>query len=776
MSEESSQDLEASIAAWRKRLLAAGLDTPELLDELESHLRDGIEAQLGDGLSEEQAFTSAAQKIGVPAEIREEFVKAAAEQEERLWRRGQISLLVLAGAVQLAIAGGLLGSSEMLPHEKLSALAALGISSCLAAVVRSGHRFFPAIAVQRKRQAAEVGIGLVIYAVAGVMARIFLVDEQASFGAFVVKMLWVCCPPLAVYFGIIGGFEAASRRALPGRKTTTGAALLLGCLLCLSLTAQRTDAADPAPEAAELDASLAKQLPADGAGDAILLARDGHVLFSHGYGWADREHQIPVTDQTRFRIGSVTKQFTAAAILKLADAGKLSVEDPLEKYFPGYPGGGAITLRHLLNHTSGLHNFTDHPGFSAQVTKPVNETDLVASFRNDPPDFKPGEEFRYSNSGYVLLGMIVEKVAGLPLGDYWQREFFGPLGMQATGVWMNATPPEPAAKGYAADAKKLTPAQDWDMSWAGGAGDLYSTVGDLWRWTEALHGGRVISPAALQTMTAEVTVAKKETLALRYGMGLYRTEVGGLAAIGHNGGLPGYLSSVMWLPEEKVTVVVLGNAMPAPTGGNPAELLPVVARAFLGKEIAAHAPQIDPNADPNRYADYAGRYDYKTAFQEITVADGHLYAQLTGQPKFEVFPSGPDAFFYKAVEAKLAFQRDANGTVNAVIHSQNGASFTAPRLMPEDTIAATLSDAALENLTGKYRYSPAAVLTVTREGRQLYAQLTGQPKFPIFPKSAHEFFWKVVEASVEFIAGPDGKIVKVIHHQGGTTLDAPREE
>jgi len=142
----------------------------------------------------------------------------------------------------------------------------------------------------------------------------------------------------------------------------------------------------------------------------------------------------------------------------------------------------------------------------------------------------------------------------------------------------------------------------------------------------------------------------------------------------------------------------------------------------------------------------------------------------------EIFPSGPDAFFYKVVEAKLAFQRDANGTMNAVVHSQNGASFTAPRLMPEDTIAATLSDAALENLTGKYRYSPAAVLTVTREGRQLYAQLTGQPKFPIFPKSAHEFFWKVVEASVEFIAGSDGKIVKVIHHQGGTTLDAPREE
>ncbi|MCE0523882.1 MAG: serine hydrolase [Methylacidiphilales bacterium] len=530
--------------------------------------------------------------------------------------------------------------------------------------------------------------------------------------------------------------------------------------------------ANETPEATALESILAKYFPADGPGTAVLVARDGKILFSHGYGLADREKQMPATPETRFRIGSVTKQFTAAAILQLAGENKLSIEDPLSKYFPQYPGGDKITLHNLLNHTSGLHNYTAHPDFLARVIRPISDADLVAWFQDDPPDFAPGEQFSYCNTGYVLLGQIVGKVSGMSLGDYLQKQFFGPLGMHDTGVYLNATPPDHAARGYSFANNQLQPALDWDMSWAGGAGELYSTVGDLWRWTEALQGGRVLPPEGLQEMTTVVTVPKKDTLILRYGMGLYHTDIGGLPAVGHNGGLNGFLSCVMWFPEQKVTVAVLGNAMPASPGKSPEEILPIAARAFLGPEMAAHAPKIDPTIDPKIYSDYVGRYDYKSGIQEITTENGHLYAQLTGQNKFELFPSGPDAFFFKVVDAGMVFNRDKNGLVTSITHNQNGFTFVAPKLSDKDVI--TLPDATLDAIVGQYQYGPQVVLTVTRRGNQLFAQLTGQSEFPIFPKSDHEFYWKVVPASVEFVRGADGKVTGAIHHQNGITFSAPK--
>lgn len=552
--------------------------------------------------------------------------------------------------------------------------------------------------------------------------------------------------------------------------------LMCLCIIYLCIVASLSRAGD-APDAMGLEATLARRFPSDGSGAAVLVARDGKVLFSHGYGYADREKEIPATPETRFRIGSVTKQFTAAAVLHLQQEGKLSINDSLAKYFPGYPGGDRITLRHLLTHTSGLHNYTAHPDFMARVTKPIAPADLVAWFQDDPPDFPPGDQFSYCNTGYVLLGQIVEKVSGQSLGDYMQKEFFGPLGMHDTGVWLNAMPPDHAAKGYsfvesASAGNKIQPATDWDMSWAGGAGELYSTVGDLWKWTEGLHGGIVLAPEGLRDMVTPVSVPKKDTLMLRYGMGLYRSVIGGLPAIGHNGGLNGFLSEVMWFPDQKVTVVALTNEFPDGQGTAPEEIVPIAARAFLGPEMAAHAPKIDPTVNPKAYTDYVGHYDYKSGILEVTTTNGHLYAQLTGQARFEAFPSGADAFFFKVVEASMVFQRDKNGAVTGILHTQNGGSFIAPRLSEKDT--PNIPIAALDAIAGRYQYGPMAVLTVRREGTQLYAQLTGQSEYPIFPKSDHEFFWMAAPASVEFVRGADGKIRSAIHHQNGITFTAPK--
>lgn len=514
---------------------------------------------------------------------------------------------------------------------------------------------------------------------------------------------------------------------------------------------------------------LAKLLPPDGEGVAIQATQGGKVLFRQAFGLADREAGRHTTPDTIFRIGSVSKQFTAAAILRLAEEGKLSLDDTLTKYFPGWPNGDAITLRHLLNHRSGLANYTSRPGFMNRVTEPVAPADLIASFRDDPPDFAPGSGFAYSNSGYFLLGEIVAQVSGSSFEDYLRTVFFEPLGLRSTGVFRNDAPPPGAGRGYSFFDEKLVPAVDWDMSRAGGAGALYSTVGDLCLWTEALHGGKVLKPESLALMLAVQAEGDEANGLGQYGMGLYHSTMGGLPVIEHSGGLHGFGSRLAWFPDQQLAIAVLGNALPPPPDGAPAGLLPRVARALLGEAMKKNEPRVDPTIDPATFAQFVGRYDYGSQIQEITVENGRIFGRLTGQKRYEIFPSGPDAFFYKVVDARMQFLRDGEGAVVAVRHQQNGGSFRADRI--EES---AVPESELEKMVGRYQYGPLSVLTISRDGRQLFAQLTGQPKVPIFPETAAKFVWRIVPASVEFQRSPEGGVMGVLHTQNGMKFFAPK--
>ena len=508
------------------------------------------------------------------------------------------------------------------------------------------------------------------------------------------------------------------------------------------------------------------------AGIAVLVARDGKIAFQGGFGLADLEKKTPVTPETKFRIGSVTKQFTAAAILRLAEDGKLALTDKLKKFFPGFPRGSEITVHQLLTHTSGLHSYTSKPEFLGRVGKPIAPAELIAWFRDDPPDFAPGAGFLYNNSAYFLAGEIVAKVSGKSLADFLRATFFDPLGMRDTGIFVNATPPPGIARGYSVSEGKTTPALDWDMSWAGGAGALYSTVGDLFRWNEALFGGKLMREESFKMMTTPVTLPPGAD-GMSYGYGLAISTVSRLPAIGHGGGLNGWSSHLLRLPAQHCTVVALSNAMPSAQGAEPAAITQQIAEKFLEADIKQlPPPKEDPSVDKKTYASFAGRYDYKTAVLAVTVEGEHLFAQLTGQPKYEIFPSAPDVFFWKVTDAQVVFVRDEKGAVIAARHAQGGNMFKAPRLAAEAEVKITSAD--IDAILGQYQYGPGAVLTVTRDGESVFAQLTLQPKFPIFAKSAVEFEWRAVPASVRFSKDKDGHVTKATHTQNDVTFDAPK--
>jgi CubicO group peptidase (beta-lactamase class C family) len=306
--------------------------------------------------------------------------------------------------------------------------------------------------------------------------------------------------------------------------------------------------------AAELDTFLQKLTDAGIMSGAVLAARDGQLILSKGYGLADRDKKIPNTAQTRYRIYSITKQFTAMAILMLQEQGKLNVQDPICKYIPDCPTAWKeVTIHHLLTHTSGIPDFMGFSDYQETSATPSPPAQTMARFKDKPLDFQPGEKWSYSNSGYLLLGSIIEQVSGQSYEDFLQKNIFEPLKMVNTGYDHSRTD---LAIGYTnrTDIK----AKFVDMSIPYAAGGLYSTVEDLYRWDQALYAEQLVPQKALDAMFTP-HAAIPESGGLNYGYGWFVGQWLNRSVVFHPGGLVGYTSLIDRYPDDKVTVIVLSN-------------------------------------------------------------------------------------------------------------------------------------------------------------------------------------------------------------------------
>jgi CubicO group peptidase (beta-lactamase class C family) len=306
--------------------------------------------------------------------------------------------------------------------------------------------------------------------------------------------------------------------------------------------------------AAELDAALQRVVMAGYLSGSVLVARDGQIILSQGYGLADRDKKIPNAAQTRYRIGSVTKQFTAMAILMLQEQGKLNVQDPICDYLADCPvAWKGITLHQLLTHTSGIPGFTELTGYETTKATPSPPDQTILRFRDRPLDFPPGEKWSYSNSNYVLLGKIIERASGQSYEDFLRTNIFDPVGMINTGYDHNQSD---LAVGY---ANQITTTADYlDMTIPYAAGGLYSTVEDLYRWDQALYTAQLVPQEALDDMfAAHATIP--DSGGMGYGYGWMIGKKHNRRFISHGGSIDGYTSVIERYPDDKVTVIVLTN-------------------------------------------------------------------------------------------------------------------------------------------------------------------------------------------------------------------------
>lgn len=395
---------------------------------------------------------------------------------------------------------------------------------------------------------------------------------------------------------------------------------------------------------------------------SALVARDGVVLFNKGYGSANLEWDIPNSPTTKFRLGSVTKQFTAASILLLEERGKLSVSDPVKKYIADAPAAwDKVTIYHLLTHTSGIPSFTGFPDYGPTEAIPTTPEKLVARFRDKPLEFQPGEKWNYSNSGYVLLGHLLEKVTGESYEKFVRENIFVPLGMKDSGYDSNSAIILRRAAGYTPGPAGPQNAGFVHMSIPHAAGALYSTTEDLMRWEQGLFGGKLLKPESLVKMT---TPFKDD-----YAFGLSVHNENSHKVIEHGGGIEGFNTEVAYYPEIKLVVVVLGNL----NGGAPGDIAKKLAAVAFGEQVVLPSERKEVSVAPKILAEYAGTYVMSPTFQIVMSLEGErLMTQATGQPKFPLFAESDSKFFLKVVDAEVEFVRNEKGEVTEMVLHQGG--------------------------------------------------------------------------------------------------------
>jgi len=529
---------------------------------------------------------------------------------------------------------------------------------------------------------------------------------------------------------------------------------------------------DDATLAARIDALLSPIFPADQPGAAVLVARDGRSVYRRGFGLGDLERKTTIAPEMVFRIGSVTKQFTAALVMRLVEQGRLGLQDDLTKYLPDYPTGGqGITIEHLLTHTSGIASYTDQPAWAARMAEDMTQAQIIDLFKNVPRGFDPGTKWAYSNSGYFLLGVIIEKVTGKSYAQGLADEILTPLGMQHSGCG-RSTPSFPGeVSGYERRDDKVVPAEPLSMTSPFAAGVIVSSVDDLLRWDDGLNTGRVLQPASLERIFTPYVLKDGQATGYGYGWGL--TQYEGHRIQEHAGGINGFFAHVMRLPDDHLYVALLFNC------GSPA-----VDGSFLALKIAAAAvgrPLPEPGdytMSPEQLDRFVGVYEADPATtRAISREGGQLYSQRGGGARLEIFPTSDSTFAYVGRATRVKFRFAAAGRADRMIMSQSGIEQVSRRTdkpLPPPRTAITLDPAGLEACVGAYELAPGFRIVVTREGARLMAQATDQPKFEIFPESPTLFFLKVVDAQIEFHPGPDGRMSTMVLHQGGQDMPGKR--
>lgn len=550
---------------------------------------------------------------------------------------------------------------------------------------------------------------------------------------------------------------------MPKRSAVAVAVLFLSIPTFALAQAPVAKAAATQGLATRLDAILAPQFKPGDPGATVIVVKDGRTVLRKAYGTADLASKTPLTPGTVLRLGSITKQFTAVAILMLADEGKLALNDPVTRFFPDYPTGGkVITVEHLLTHTSGIVSYTGKPDYVAGMGRDRTVAQMIDGFKDDPLEFEPGTRFKYNNSGYFLLGAIIEQVSGMPYARFLETRIFAPLGMTDTAYEGFERSRAPRALGYSLRDKTYGPSEHLSMTQPYAAGSLVSTVDDLAKWDAAVSAGKLLSPASWKMAFTPYKLTPDTST--DYGYGWHVGTLQGTPVVDHGGGINGFRTYALRLPEQKIYVAVLANSDSG--GARPEVLAKKLVATAMGKPFSEHKAIV---LDAKALDAFTGTYETDSTDKRVfATRDGVLTMRRGDGPSAPLKAYAKNAFFIPESLVTFAFERDAAGRVTHVVSEQEGRQVRSARIgdVPPERAAVRIDPAAFDARVGTYQLAPTFALTLSREGERYYAQGSGQPKLEIFPASEDVFFARAVAAEIRFDGAEGGEPVLALHQNG----------
>ena len=522
---------------------------------------------------------------------------------------------------------------------------------------------------------------------------------------------------------------------------------------------------------------------------SVLVADNGKIIYKKGFGLANMEWNIPNQPDTKFRLGSITKQFTATLILQLVEQGKVKLDGKLTDYLPDYrkDTGDKVTIHNLLSHTSGIPSYTSLPGFMTNVSRnPYPVDDFIKKYASGDLEFEPGTKFVYDNSGYFLLGAIIEKVTGKPYEQVLRENIFDPLGMKNTGYDHWGTILERRATGYTRTPRGYGNAPYLDMSIPYAAGSLYSTVEDLYLWDQALYGEKVLSTKSKELMF-------KPNLE-NYGYGFVMRKVSlqpgklEVPVIQHNGGINGFSTVIVRMVADKRLIVLLDNAEQGEYLDRITSALMSVlydqpyetAKRSLAERLIKTIVEKDVASAIKDYRELkagptGSEYDF--AESELNRLGYQLLQMRKVAEAIEIFKLNVEAYpqgfnTYDSLGEAYVVHGDkelaiANYKKSLELNPKNANATAKLASLTTERKEVTLDPKTYDAYAGDYELAPGFIITVTNENGRLIAQATGQGKFELFPTSETEFFLKVVDAQVTFVKDEQGKVTQLILNQNG---------
>lgn len=537
--------------------------------------------------------------------------------------------------------------------------------------------------------------------------------------------------------------------------------LLCGVMINISNAQENTDLSS------RFDNLMNEAFPSNGPGATVLVSRQGQIIYQKAFGMASMELPVAMQADNVFRIGSITKQFTAIAILQLWEQGKLDLRDEITRFIPDYPmQGSKITIEHLLTHTSGIRNHSSMPDTAQRSRIDFTPKQMIDYFKNQPMRFAPGTKWEYSNSNYTILGYIIEKITGKTYAEYLDDNFFKPLGMTGSQYASDTKIIRNRAAGYTKPGKEIENAPYVSMSHPYAAGAILSSVGDLFKWNQAVKSYKLVKKETLDKAWSRYKLSDGSYA--NYGYGWRMGYIQGASTIWHAGLVQGFLTMAMYLPSEDVYVTVLANC----DCNNPENIVAKMAAIAIGKPYEAKEITVDNKV----LQQFVGVYENdKKQKRIISIADNKLYCQLNRAPKVPIKAWQQDKFFFaNDAMQTIEFTRNSKGAVDKLITKSRTSveswTKTNSPLPPEDGIK--VAEKILDTYVGKYEIAPEFHFIVTREKDRLFVEPTGQDKFEIFAETENKFFLKINDAQLEFAKDSSGKVVKVILLQGERKTDA----